>query len=112
MVAQLNGAFDMALDGQIFAAVQLALDDDRLPKIHDVLLHMMTRLRTRRRNPRRAWRGRLRRSRWLSACRSDSFIAFPHVILRLSVHRDAPGLNGYGSLGCLPSKKPEQLPAS
>jgi hypothetical protein len=31
MVAQLNGAFDMAFNGQIFAAVQLAFDDDGFP---------------------------------------------------------------------------------
>src|SRR5262245_43833098 len=83
MVAKLNGAFDMAFDGQILATVQFALDDDRLPNIHDVLLQLMTRLGTRPRNPRRTRRGRLRSSRWLSARRSDCFIALPHVILRL-----------------------------
>ena len=39
VVAQLDRAFDMAFDGQIFAAVQLALDDDRFADVHDVLLH-------------------------------------------------------------------------
>src|SRR5262245_9385565 len=83
VIAKLNRTFDMTLNGQIFAAVQLAFDDDGLPNIHDVLLHMMTSLGARPRNPGRHRRGRLRRSRWLSARRSDSFIAFPHVILRL-----------------------------
>src|SRR5262249_6096731 len=36
MVAQLNGAFDVAFNGQVFAAVQLAFDDDRLAYVHDV----------------------------------------------------------------------------
>ena len=44
VIAQLDRAFDVAFDGQVFAAVQLALDDDRLPNIHDVLLHVMARL--------------------------------------------------------------------
>src|SRR4030081_2519577 len=90
MIAQLNGAFDMAFDGHILAAVQLALDDDRLPYIHDVLLHVMAaRLCTRTGSPRLGRRGWLRGSRRLSACRSDRFIAFPHVILRLSSSQGA-----------------------
>jgi hypothetical protein len=85
VIAELDGPFDVALDGQVFATVQLAFDDDRLPYIHDVLLHEMARLcRTVNRSPRLNWRGRLGCSRRLSACRSDCFIAFPHVILRLS----------------------------
>ena len=35
---QLDPTLDVALDGQIFAAAQLALDDDRLPDIHLVPL--------------------------------------------------------------------------
>jgi hypothetical protein len=37
---ELDRAFDVAFDRQIFAAIELALDDDRLPNIHDVLLHL------------------------------------------------------------------------
>ena len=101
VVAQLNGAFDVAFDGQIFAAVQLALDDDRLPYVHDVLLHLTARLGTRTRSHRLRWRGRLRCSRRLPARRSNRFIAFPHVfppplsrgargICRLSKPRSSP----------------------
>ena len=46
-------------------------------------------LGSRTRSPRLGWRGRLRRSRRLSARRSDRFIAFPHVILRLSSSQGA-----------------------
>ncbi len=53
VLAQLNRAFDVTFDGQILAAVQLALDDDRFPDVHDVLLHVMARLGTRTRSPRR-----------------------------------------------------------
>src|SRR5262245_38925252 len=46
MITQLDRPFDVAFDRQIFAAVQLALDDDRLADIHDVLLHKVTRFRS------------------------------------------------------------------
>ena len=42
VLAELDLAFDVPFDGQIFAAVQLALDDDRLADIHDVLLHSLS----------------------------------------------------------------------
>ena len=83
VVAELNRALDMAFDREILAAVQLALDDDRFADVHDVLLHVMARLKSRTEAPDRGRRGRLRRSR-LSARGSDCFIAFPHVNLRLS----------------------------
>ena len=97
VVAQLNGPFDMALDRQILAAVQFALDDDRLPNVHDILLQSTPRLqsisrlgRTRDSSPHLSWCGRLGSSRRLSACRSDCFIAFPHlIILRQSSCRGA-----------------------
>ncbi len=44
MVAQLNGSFDLTLDGQILAAVQFALDDDRFADVHDISLHILFRL--------------------------------------------------------------------
>src|SRR3954466_5845275 len=95
MITELDRAFDMTFNCEVFAAVQLTLDDDRLPYVHDVLLHELTRLCwTRCGRSRRGWRGRLRRSRRLSARRSNRFIAFPHVFLRLSSSR---------ALGCLPS---------
>src|ERR1700680_1893424 len=68
----------MAFNGQILAAVQLALDDDRLANIHDVPLHAVTRLRARTKSSRRHRRGGVRGSRWLSARGADRFIAFPH----------------------------------
>ena len=37
--AELDGAFDVTFDGQVFAAVQLAFDDDGLADVHDVFLH-------------------------------------------------------------------------
>src|SRR5438552_1428809 len=78
MVAKLDRALDVALDRQIFPAVQLAFDDDGLANVHDVLLHVMARLRTKSWSPRHRWRGWLRCSRWLPACRADAFITFPH----------------------------------
>ena len=51
VLAELNRAFDMTFDGQVFAAVQLAFDDDRFADVHDVLLHMMARLCTRPAGP-------------------------------------------------------------
>src|SRR6185503_15734125 len=72
MITELNRALDVTFDGQVFATVQLAFDDDRLPYVHDVLLHVMTRLNwTRCGRSRRGWRGRLRRSRRLSGRRSN-----------------------------------------
>ena len=59
VIAQLNGPFDVAFDGQVFAAVQLALDDDRFSDVHDVFLHAVTRLRTKTGGPGRYRRGRL-----------------------------------------------------
>ena len=98
VVAQLNRAFDVAFDRQVLAAVQLALDDDRFADVHDVLLHVMARLRTRTGQPRPCGRrGWLRRSRWLSARRADGFIAFPHVILRLTSCFEAQGAQGAAS---------------
>src|SRR5262245_34659281 len=44
MIAQLNGAFDLSFDGEIFAAVQLAFDDDRFPDVHVVPLNLLARL--------------------------------------------------------------------
>ena len=95
VIAQLNCAFDVTFDSEILAAVELALDDDRFPNVHDVLLHVMARLWRTRAGPRRCWRGGLRRSR-LSARRSDRFIAFPHVYLRLVLFPRAPGNRARG----------------
>src|SRR5215467_13896963 len=75
MITQLDRPFDVALDRQVFAAVQLALDDDRFADIHDVLLHKVTRFRSGCRGRCRHWR------RWdgrLSAGGADGFITLPH----------------------------------
>src|SRR5207302_3930022 len=96
MIAQLNRPFDVALDGQILATVQLALDDDGLPNIHDVLLHMLTCLWPRTGGSRYRRRRRLGHGR-LPAGRSHRFIAFPHVtFLRLTAPKlgDLPSLLG------------------
>ena len=76
-----NRAFDLPLDGQVFAAVQLALDDDRFADVHDVPLHA-GRLGSDRVPAVAAaggaaagcWRGRLS-----AGAAADRFIAFPHV---------------------------------
>src|SRR4051794_30002559 len=44
MITELDRTFDMTFNRQVFAAVQLTLDDDRLPYVHDVLLHELPRL--------------------------------------------------------------------
>src|SRR5438270_88709 len=96
VIAQLNRPFDVTLDGQILATVQLALDDDGLPNIHDVLLHMLTCVWPRTGGSRYRRRRRLRRRR-LPAGRSHRFIAFPHVtFLRLTAAKlgDLPSLLG------------------
>src|SRR5215471_3087652 len=75
VITQLDRPFDVALDRQILAAVQLALDDDRLADIHNVPLHKVTHFRStgcRRRRRRRRWDDRL------SAGRADGFITLPH----------------------------------
>src|SRR6185295_9730048 len=90
MIAKLDGALDMPFDGQVLAAVELAFDDNRLPYIHDDLLHLTASLCwTRNRSPGLNRRGRLGCSRGLSACWSDCFIAFPHEFLRLSAYQGA-----------------------
>src|SRR5262245_1927349 len=88
VVAQLNGSLDMTFDGQIFAAVQLALDDDRFSDVHNVFLHKMGDFGTRTGGHHRRLRWCWRRGR-LSSRRTDCFITFPHVILRLSSSQEA-----------------------
>src|SRR5688572_7848704 len=85
VLPQLDLAFDLSFDRQIFAAVELTLDDDRFANIHGLVLQSSLRLS--RRRPR--LRGgiysrrlhRLRR-RWgggrLASNRLRRFIAFPH----------------------------------
>src|SRR5262249_40615055 len=71
VLAELNRALDLSFDREVFAAIELALDHDRLPNIHDVLLHhVMTRLLARTRAARHR-RCRGRRGYWLPACGSD-----------------------------------------
>jgi hypothetical protein len=36
MIAQLDLAFDMTFNGQVFAAIQFALDDDGFSNVHDI----------------------------------------------------------------------------
>src|SRR5262245_18841347 len=57
VIFELDGALDMTFDGQVFAAIQLALDHDRFSDVHDVLLHNETRFWTRTGMPRRDWCG-------------------------------------------------------
>ena len=47
VLAQLDRALDVALDGEVLAAVQLALDDDRFSDVHDISLHVVNSIRTR-----------------------------------------------------------------
>jgi hypothetical protein len=81
ILAELNLAFDLALDGQILAAAQLTFDDHAFPDIHDglLLLHglhgfnagggglMHHRRRRRRRRNDRLWR-------------PGRFFTLPHVV--------------------------------
>jgi hypothetical protein len=79
MVAQLNGALDLTLDGEVFAAVQFTLDNHRFADVHDIPLQFLARFRPV--GGCGGWRRLLRRlRRRLSACwRADRFIPFPHV---------------------------------
>ncbi len=79
MVLQLDLPLDLSFDGQIFAAVQLALDDDGLSDVHHIPLDPpVIRLRRRRRACRRNRDDRRRGCR-LSAGRFHRFITLPHV---------------------------------
>ena len=77
VVLQIDPAFDVAFDRQVFAPAQLAFDDDGLSDIHVVPPKLGTRLAGSRRSGNRR-RGRRRRSlrRWRG--RFDRLIPLPH----------------------------------
>src|SRR6185436_1635224 len=80
VILQLDSPFDMSLDGQVLAAVQLAFDDNRLADIHNVPLDPPgIRLHRRRCTDRLSGCGCCRRRR-LAARRFHRFITLPHLV--------------------------------
>src|SRR5262245_14386042 len=80
MVLELDTPFDVSLDGEVLAAVQLAFDDNRLANIHNVPLDPPgIRLHRRRCAYRLSGCGCCRRRR-LAARRSHRFITLPHLV--------------------------------
>ena len=86
VLAKLDLALDLSLDGQIFAAVELALDDDGFTYVHSSFLLSTLRVAGDRRTRRRCRLGGMRRGcrlrrGWPGAgrcSRLDRFIPFPH----------------------------------
>jgi hypothetical protein len=81
VLLQLDLPLDVALDGEVLAAVQFALDDDGLADVHHVPLDLPPRIGLlERRSARLVLGGRRRRRRGrLTAGRLHRFITLPHT---------------------------------
>src|SRR5882672_6939303 len=103
VLTQLDLAFNLSFNREIFAAVELAFDDDRFAYVHNISLLSTLRVAGRRRTRRRL-RG-LRRVAMLRRCwrrtprctRLCRIIPFPHWHSPLSKLVAVPRLSGAGS---------------
>src|SRR5690348_5498807 len=81
VLTKLDDSFDVPLDIEIFAPIQLALDDDRCSDVHGIPVSVVPCLSTRHRIRHRL-RGSLRHGSRFTARRPDILIALPHGVLR------------------------------